>query len=104
MPNVIRRRGVRGVPDAVLLGEGAANVKILGRVGWSEPADCGGVNANAVVNALALADPVADPVADAVAESLTSAAGRAVAGVSFGNADKGVSGYVIEKGPGVCVR
>ena len=78
------------MPDADLLGEGAAKVKILGWVEWSEPADWGGVNANAV--------------ALAIAESLASAAGRAVGGASLGNADIGVSGYVIENGPGVCVR
>ncbi len=66
-----------------LLGVLAAKVKTLGS---SEPADCGGVNVNAV------------------AIGLGSGSGRDTAGVKFGNADLGVSGYVIENGPGVCVR
>jgi hypothetical protein len=52
----------------------------------------------------AVADPVADPVADSVAESLASPEGREAAEGRLGNADIGVSGYVMEKGPGVCVR
>jgi hypothetical protein len=66
-----------------LLGVLAAKVKTLGS---SEPADCGGVNVNAV------------------AEVLGSLSGRDIVGVRSVNADLGVSGYVIENGPGVCVR
>lgn len=83
LPIVIRRRGVLGVLGDDLLGVLAANVNTPG---WSEPADCGGVNVNAV------------------AVGLVSASGREMVGVRLGNADLGVSGYVIENGPGVCVR
>jgi hypothetical protein len=83
LPTVIRRLGVRGVLGEDLLGVLAANVNTLGS---SEPADCGGVNVNAV------------------AVGLVSVAGCDIVGVRLGNADLGVSGYVIENGPGVCVR
>lgn len=74
LPIVIRRRGVRGVPGD-LVGVWAAKVKILG---CSDPADCGGVNANAV--------------AVAVVGSLVLSPDGGPVGVRFGYADKGVSG------------
>lgn len=41
---------------------------------------------------------------NAVAVGLVSPSGFEMVGVRLGNADLGVSGYVIENGPGVCVR
>lgn len=82
LPIVFRRRGVRGVPLFPTL---ASNVNTLGSDCSLVPADCGGVNVNA--EALACFDS---------AGPLT--------GVVPGSAELGVSGYVIVKGPGVCVR
>ena len=66
----------------------AVNVNTLA-IGLSDPADCGGVN----VTTLA--------VEGGIAELIGFVSGWAVIGVESRNAELGVSGYVIEKGPGV---
>lgn len=53
----------------------------------SDPADCGGVKVNAVADAMGFSPPSVSCSSEVV-----------------GIADVGVSGYVIENGPGVCVR
>lgn len=83
----MRRRGVLGVVGDVTLGLLAAKVNILGTA-WSEPADWGGVNVNEV----------------ALGRDSPCSCGRELVGVKLGKAELGVSGYMIEKGPGVCVR
>ncbi len=84
----MRRRGVRGVLGEDVLGLLAAKVNIRGRE-WSEPADWGGVNVNEVAVGLG---------------SVWRGGCVLVVGVKLGYAELGVSGYVIEKGPGVWVR
>lgn len=64
----------------------AAKVKTCG-TGRSDPADCGGVN-------------VKEFAVDLLAWTLS---GCAKVGARLGNAELGVSGYVTENGPGVCV-
>lgn len=84
---VIRRRGVFGefgTPVLVF----AAKVNTLA-IGLSDPADCGGVNVET------------DAVAGGMADVTVFDSGCAVVGVESGNAELGVSGYVMEKGPGV---
>lgn len=71
-----------------VLGLLAAKVNIRGRE-WSEPADWGGVNVNEVAVGLG---------------SVWRGGCVLVVGVKLGYAELGVSGYVIEKGPGVWVR
>ena len=87
MPTITRRRGVFGefgTPVFMF----AANVNTLA-VGLSDPADCGGVKVKEAALEVAMADVTEFD------------AGWAVVGVKSGKAELGVSGYVIEKGPGV---
>jgi hypothetical protein len=75
LPVIVLRRGVRGVLGEALLPSLAANVKTWG-TGRSEPADCGGVKANAVAKALAS----------------VGGFGLEMVGVRLGKAELGVSG------------
>lgn len=86
-PIVTRRRGVFG-EFGIPVFWFAANVNTLA-MGLSDPADCGGVNVKA------------DAVDGGIAELINFVSGWAVVGVESGNAELGVSGYVMEKGPGV---
>lgn len=61
-------------------------------MGLSDPADCGGVNVKA------------DAVEGGTAGLVGIDSGCAVGGAESGKAELGVSGYVMEKGPGVWVR
>lgn len=68
------------------MGAFAEKVKIRS-ADCSVPADCGGVKVNEVADAMGFSPP-----------------SKSWSSVLIGIADVGVSGYVIENGPGVCVR